>query len=141
MTSAVWSYEQAYIRKVIDTVNDLDNVLYEVSNEAGSPYSDSWQASVIHYVKQYEATKPKQHPVGMTFQWTGGSDLNLYDSAADWVSPHAQFPTGDGAKVIITDTDHSYSWPDLKRDGKVAQRTWVWKNFTMGNNAAFMDPY
>lgn len=141
MPSVVWSYEQAYIRKVIDTVNDLDNVLYEVSNEAGSPYSDSWQASVIHYVKQYEATKPKQHPVGMTFQWTGGSDSNLYNSAADWVSPQARFSAGDGSKVIINDTDHSYSWADLKHDGKTAQRAWVWKNFTLGNNVAFMDPY
>jgi hypothetical protein len=140
MPSAVWSCEQAYIRKVIDTVNDLDNVLYEVSNEAGA-YSDSWQASVIHYVKQYEATKPKQHPVGMTFQWTGGSDSTLYRSAADWVSPQARFPNGDGPKVIINDTDHSYSWPDLRRDGKAAQRSWVWKNFTLGNNVAFMDPY
>ena len=141
MPSAVWSYEQAYIRKVVDTVNDLDNVLYEVANEAGGPYSDSWQASVIHYVKQYEATKPKQHPVGMTFQWKGGSDSTLYGSAADWVSPQARFPVGDGTKVIINDTDHSYSWPDLKRDGKATQRTWVWKNFMLGNNVAFMDPY
>lgn len=141
MTSAVWSYEQAYIRKVVDTVNDLDNVLYEVSNEAGGPYSDSWQAGVIHYVKQYEATKPKQHPVGMTFQWKGGLDSTLYNSAADWVSPQSRFPVGDGAKVIINDTDHSYPWPDLKHDGKAAQRSWVWKNFTLGNNVAFMDSY
>src|SRR5579862_3965883 len=84
---AVWEIEAAYIRKVIDTVNDLDNVLYEVSNEAGSPYSDDWQVHVIKFVKQYEATKPKQHPVGMTFQWRGGSDLTLYNSPADWISP------------------------------------------------------
>ena len=74
--AAVWEIEAAYIRKVIDTVNDLDNVLYEVSNEAGSPYSDDWQVHVINFVKQYEATKPKQHPVGMTFQWQGGSGFN-----------------------------------------------------------------
>ena len=59
MSDAVWDIEKAYIRKVIDTVNDLDNVLYEVSNESGSPYSDTWQANVISFVKQYEATKPK----------------------------------------------------------------------------------
>jgi hypothetical protein len=141
MPKEVWSYEQAYIRKVIDRVNDLDNVLYEVSNEAGAPYSNSWQASVISFVKQYEATKPKQHPVGMTFEYLGGSDSTLYNSAADWVSPVARFPHGDGAKVIINDTDHSYGWPDMKRDGNAAQRGWVWKNFTLGNNIAFMDPY
>lgn len=141
MPKEVWSIEQAYIRKVIDSVNDLDNVLYEVSNEAGAPYSNSWQANVVSFVKQYEATKPKQHPVGMTFQYAGGHDSTLYSSGADWISPVARFTNGDGAKVIINDTDHSYYWTDLKRNGKDAQRSWVWKNFTLGNNVAFMDPY
>jgi hypothetical protein len=141
MPSAVWGYEQTYIRKVVDTVDDLDNVLYEVSNEAGAPYSDSWQAGVIDFIKRYEAAKPKQHPVGMTFQWMGGSDLTLYNSGADWVSPGARLPTGDGKRVIINDTDHSYAWPDMKRDGRAAQRAWVWKNFMVGNNVVFMDPY
>jgi hypothetical protein len=39
MSDEVWSIERTYIQKVIDTVNDLDNVLYEVSNESGSPFS------------------------------------------------------------------------------------------------------
>ena len=138
---SAWSYEQAYIRKIVDTVNDLDNVLYEVSNEAGAPYSDSWQDSVITFVKQYESTKPRQHPVGMTFQYIGGADATLYSSPADWVSPGARLPIGDGSKVIINDTDHSYGWSDLKHDGQKGQRNWVWKNFTSGNNVAFMDPY
>jgi len=141
MSEEVWKIEQAYFQKVVDSVNDLDNVLYEVSNEAGAPYSDSWQAKVIRFVKQYEANKPKQHPVGMTFQWKGGSDLTLYNSAADWISPGARLPVGATSKVTINDTDHSYSWPELKRDGVAAHRAWVWKNFTVGNNVAFMDPY
>jgi len=136
-----WNYETAYIRKLVDNVNDLDNVLYEVSNEAGAPYSDSWQRSVITFVKQYEAEKPKQHPVGMTFQWVGGSDLALYNSNADWVSPQSRFPRAQVDKVVINDTDHSYPWADLKRADHLGQRSWVWKNFTLGNNIAFMDPY
>jgi hypothetical protein len=141
MSDAVWNIETAYFRKVVDTVNDLDNVLYEVSNEAGSPYSDFWQVRVINFVKQYEATKPKQHPVGMTFQWRGGSDLTLYSSPADWISPGSHVPPSDGAKVIINDTDHAYGWGDFRHDGQTAQRAWVWENFAAGNNVAFMDPY
>lgn len=141
MTDAVWNIESAYLRKVIDTVNDLDNVLYEVSNEAGSPYSDLWQLRVIKYVKKYEALKPKQHPVGMTFQWQGGSDLTLYNSPADWISPGSHVPASDGHKVIINDTDHSFGYAQFKHDGQPAQRAWVWENFTRGNNVAFMDPY
>ena len=141
MPDAVWEIETAYFRKVIDTVNDLDNVLYEVSNEAGSPYSDSWQVRVINYVKQYEATKPKQHPVGMTFQWQGGSDLTLYSSPADWISAGSHVPPSDGHKVIINDTDHAFGYNEFKREGQASQRAWVWENFASGNNVAFMDPY
>lgn len=65
---AVTALQEAYVRKVIDTVNDLDNVLYEISNETG-PYSTEWQYHIIRTVKRYEARKPKQHPVGMSFQY------------------------------------------------------------------------
>jgi len=141
ISDAAWNVETAYFRKVIDTVNDLDNVLYEVSNEAGSPYSDTWQVRVINYLKQYETTKPKQHPVGMTFQWQGGSDLTLYNSPADWISPGSHVPPSDGHKVIINDTDHAFGYVEFKRAGQASQRAWVWENFTSGNNVAFMDPY
>ncbi|NIQ98881.1 MAG: DUF4038 domain-containing protein, partial [Gemmatimonadales bacterium] len=64
---AVTRLQEAYVRKVIDTVNDLDNVLYEIGNEIG-PYSTQWQYHLISYIKGYEASKSRQHPVGMTFQ-------------------------------------------------------------------------
>jgi hypothetical protein len=139
--SNVTSIEQAYLRKVVDTVNDLDNVLYEVANEAGS-YSTSWQYSIINYVKQYEAAKPKQHPSGMTFQYSGGSDSDLYASPADWISPADQLPPpADGRKVVVNDTDHAYGWASMRRDGQGAQQRWAWENFAFGNNTLFMDPY
>lgn len=141
-SATVTALEQAYLRKVVDTVSDLDNVLYEVANEAGAPYSTSWQYGVINYVKQYESTKPKQHPAGMTFQYSGGTDQDLYSSPADWISPVTRVPpAADGRKVVVNDTDHSYYWTALKSDGQGAQRAWAWENFTRGNNLLFMDPY
>jgi hypothetical protein len=137
-----WSFQQAYLRKVVDTVNDLPNVMYEVSNESGSPYSDSWQASVISFLKQYEATKPFQHPIGMACQFSGGTDSTLYNSQADWVSPCTKLPQdATGSKVIINDTDHSYYWVSLKSAGPIGQTEWAWENFAHGNNLGFMDPY
>jgi hypothetical protein len=139
--STVTGIEQAYLRNVVDTVNDLDNVLYEVANEAGT-YSTSWQYSIIKYVKQYEATKPKRHPAGMTFQYSGGSDSALYGSPADWISPGDQIPPpADGRKVVVNDTDHDYGWGRMRNDGQAAQQKWVWENFAIGNNTLFMDPY
>jgi len=135
--------QEAYVRKVIDSVNDLDNVLYEISNESDLNSTD-WQYHMINYVKQTEAGKPKQHPVGMTAQYLTGGDyaqLNtiLFDSPADWVSPanadgyKDDPPVDNHGKVIIADTDHLW--------GIGGDRQWVWKSFTRGINPTFMDQY
>jgi predicted amidohydrolase len=138
----VAAVQEAYVRKVIDTVNDLDNVLYEITNEdRGGPAGTDWQVHLIRFIKDYEAKKPKQHPVGMTAQYPEGNDDVLFQSPADWVSPAAKLLTGDGRKVILNDTDHSYFWIGLKQDGIAAQTGWVWKNFTRGSQCLFMDPY
>jgi len=89
---AVTRIQEAYVRKVIDTVNDLDNVLYEIANESGA-YSTEWQEYVIGFIHAYEKGKPKQHPVGMTFQYSRdtkqrGSNAHLLKSSADWISPN-----------------------------------------------------
>jgi hypothetical protein len=136
--SAVTEIQKAYIRKVIDTVNDLDNVLYEISNE-NHPESTQWQYAMIRYIQEYEKTKPTQHPVGMTFQFKGGANQTLFDSPAEWVSPNPEGgyrdnpPANDGKKVILTDTDHLW--------GIGGNQAWVWKSFTRGLNPIFMDPY
>ncbi len=39
--------QAAYIRKVVDTVNDLDNVPYEVINEGGDKEWDWWVAKTV----------------------------------------------------------------------------------------------
>ena len=139
---AVTRVQEAYVRKVIDSAGDLDNVLYEISNEAG-PRSTEWQYHMIRFIKEYEATKAKQHPVGMTFQYQGGSNQALFDSPADWISPNPDAadgynyqenpPPADGRKVILCDTDHLW--------GIGGNQAWVWKTFCRGMNPLFMDPY
>jgi len=39
---AVTSLQEAYVLKVVDTLNDLDNVLYEISGDAPASSRD-WQ--------------------------------------------------------------------------------------------------
>ena len=120
--------QESYVRKVIDTVNDLDNVLYEISNESGTG-STAWQYHMINYVKTYESKKPEQHPVGMTFQYPDGTDDDLFNSPADWISPRN--PALTGSKTAISDTDHfastSYDWE------------WPWLCFVQGGNPIVMD--
>jgi hypothetical protein len=130
--------QERYVRKVIDTLNDLDNLLYEISNE-NHPESSAWQYHMIDFIHAYEKGKPKQHPVGMTFQFKGGSNQTLWDSPADWISPNPEGgyrdnpPANAGAKVVLTDTDHLW--------GIGGNQAWVWKSFCRGLNPIFMDPY
>ena len=109
---AVQAFQEAYIRKVIDTVADLPNVLYEVANESvggghvdrafadvlGLPDTPSWGDStawqywVIEFVKQYEQQMSYlQHPIGMTMQFPvpdqTAVNAVLFNSPADWISP------------------------------------------------------
>jgi len=140
----VTAIQEAYVRKVIDTVGDLDNVLYEISNE-NHPPSTKWQYHMIDFIHACEKTRPKQHPVGMTFQYKGGRNRVLFDSPAEWVSPNPSTdvpkghnyrdnpPPADGRKVILTDTDHLW--------GIGGDYRWVWKSLLRGLNPIFMDPY
>ncbi len=109
---AVTRRQEAYVRQVIDTVGDLDNVLFEIANETGT-YSTQWQYHMIRFIKEYEKNRPKQHPVGMTFQysrhekWRGTNKL-LFDSPADWISPNPTRPT-------VMTTERIRPWPTARR--------------------------
>lgn len=131
----VGEIQAAYIRKVVDTVNDLENVLYEVINEGGEREWDWW---VVKTVRDHERTLPAQHPVGITGH--GAERLeSMLASPADWISPgradgYAENPPSwDGRKVSLLDTDHIW--------GVGGNAAWVWKSFLRGHNPLFMDPY
>jgi hypothetical protein len=108
----VQALQEAYIRQVVDTVQDLPNVLYEVANESSGggsvdktfaealglsnppEWGDStqWQYWVIDVVKRYEQEQGyDQHPIGMTMQFPVSDQTKvngpLFNSTADWISP------------------------------------------------------
>jgi uncharacterized protein DUF6298 len=86
--------QEAYIRKVVDTLHDLPNLLWEVANEssgggkvdpafaealgqAGTPEwgdSTAWQYWVIDRVRRHEGEMGyDRHPMGMTMQFPSRS--------------------------------------------------------------------
>jgi hypothetical protein len=146
---AVSAIEEAYVRKVIDTVGNLDNVMYEISNESpASPANTAWQYHFINFIKNYEKSRGLQHhPVIMSWPWGPPQNNNkLFKSPADAISPgwggffndstqdyRSNPPVGTGQKVIISDTDHLW--------GVGGNAAWVWKSFARGLNPTFMDPY
>ena len=108
----VQALQEAYVRKVVDTVQDLPNVLYEVANESsgggsvdrtfaeqlqlrdavGWGDSTEWQYWVIGLVRRYaEERGYEKHPIGMTMQFPVPDPARvndpLFEGPADWVSP------------------------------------------------------
>jgi hypothetical protein len=138
--------QRAYVRRVIEAVGDLDNVLYEIANESHGD-SREWQERMVEYIHARERARGKAHPVGITAYGGSrarGTNPALLTGPADWISPHRE-PTGghsyrdspppaDGRKVIISDTDHLYG--DQCKD-----YTWVWKSFCRGLNLLYMDAW
>jgi hypothetical protein len=158
MTSnnAITDVEDTFVRMAIDTLNDLDNVLWEVSEE-GPTGSDWWQEHTIGLIHAYEKGgtfegktypgKPLQHPVGRVSTQYPGDDAPLYTSAADWVAPMQSSiaPASNQGKAIVNDSDHSYYFTSFV-DGSGTVNTanvhhFVWENFTSGASVLFMDPY
>lgn len=180
----VQGLQEAYVRRVVDAVHDLPNVLYEVANEApGGGRADpafarmlghaappdwgdstAWQAWVIDVVRRHERERGyTTHPIGMTMQYPVPDQTRvnapLYASAAEWVSPgyddacfaaggafagghpmapgsppsrwYDDPPPNDGAKVVLTDTDHYAA-------GK-GDALWAWKSFLRGHHPILMD--
>ena len=130
---AITSLQEAYVRKVVDTLNDLDNVLYEISGDAPAS-SREWQYYMINYLKNYQTTKPKQHPVGMSYLYLGNTN-DLLASPADWIllpGSETNPPLAAGSKVILSDMDpkllaNSTSYP------------MVWKSFMRGFNPIYLE--
>jgi len=132
---AVTRLQEAYIRKVVETLNDLDNVLWEISNESHTGSID-WHYYMIRFLKECEAGKPKQHLIGMTSSPI--KNPPLFAGPADWISPNGGDYLNDppdvaGRKIIIVDNDHISPWK--------SDPSWVWKNFMRGNHFILMDSY
>jgi Family of unknown function (DUF6298) len=130
---AITSLQEAYVRKVVETLNDLDNVLYEISGDAPAS-SKEWQYHMINYLKNYQAKKPKQHPVGMSSLYLGSAN-DLLASPADWILlpvTDTDPPLAAGNKVIFSDID-----PKLLASS--TSYPMVWKTFMRGFNPIYLE--
>jgi hypothetical protein len=134
----ILSLQKAYIKKVIDTLNDLDNVFYEIANEL---YAPRWQYQMIEFIKEYERGKPKQHLVLMspggrtrTGQWKLmprdvllSSPTDCFAVAGSWNSGayrRKDPPANNTGKPGFVDMDHvSAGSSDVG---------FVWSAFTRG---------
>lgn len=132
---ALLAIQTAYVRKVVDTVHDLDNVLYEISNE--SLGSIEWHQQMAGVIARHEHRQ--RHPLVISGCGDGLTNDQLMSSLADAVGLSGigdraylnDPPAASGAKVVIHDTDH------IKPDCR--DPAFVWKNFLRGNHPIVLD--
>jgi hypothetical protein len=153
-SNAITNIQDAYVKKVIDTLNDLPNVLWEVAEEQPGASMTWWAPHVMGVIRTYEAGKAFQHPVGIgSLNYNDRNDGTLYGSVADWVAPTinatvfpANVAVNNQGKVAINDSDHSLFWPAFTNaDGSLQDqnlRGYLWENITQGaGGVVLMDPY
>ena len=100
--NAITAIQDAYVRKVIDTLNDLPSVLWIVSQEAPVD-SKWWNAHLIALVRSYEAGKPLQHPIGYGALDGQRDDETIINSDADWIAPSSRIsPTRSLAGKVLS---------------------------------------
>ena len=137
-SQAIIDLQRTYVRKVIDTVNDIDNIFYEIGNEIPNYSANAWQRSLISYIKAYEATKLKQHMVYMSWgPYVTPTDMinsgaNVWapgDNAGDYANNPPIF-TG---MPVIWDLDHT----GTPRDNP--SRKYVWTSFMRGYQYSLYD--
>ncbi|MGP8324063.1 MAG: discoidin domain-containing protein, partial [Methanosarcinaceae archaeon] len=161
MPAEILALHEEFTYKMVETIGDLDNVFWEVGNELHEN-SYTFQEHMITVIRAAESENGfEQKPIGITARmgdWgyaEGDALINaeMLSSNADWISPkdtvrvtgyHADGyaydpPINDGAKVVISDTDHlrDINLPNNIKPELYQQ--WAWKSFLRGHNIMMMD--
>jgi hypothetical protein len=146
------AFQEMYVLKMIETLNEYDNILWEIGNETIES-SIPWKAHMVQFIRDHEKNKPKQHLV-LTGTGNGVGNESVLITRSDtfspcvvtkWASlddPFIGNPPIPSAKLkipIILDNDHLGN--HFLRFTALNQRNWTWKAFTRGNHPIHMDCY
>jgi hypothetical protein len=136
-SGATLALQEAYVAKMLDTLGQKTNVLYEIANESHNDTTTaSWESAIIDFIHAYQASHSLlAQPVGMSALIPNGSDAALTATNADWFAPSESAyisspPAATGAKVALIDTDHVFG---IGGDG-----IWAWRQFTRGQGGVMI---
>ena len=131
---AIVAIQEAYLKKIVDTVNDLPNVIYEISNEDYAT-SVAWQNHMADLIRQMESQRAR-HPVWISAWQDMLHNEHVFAMRADIVGPNNSSddydnspPASTGEKVVFADSDHMGT----------ETPQWPWKIFLRGAYAVFLD--
>ena len=135
--------EKAYLRRIVDAVNEFDNILFEVSNE--NYYNLEWELSIARFVHEYEKGKPRQHLVmpldlpdhdygGVTYGADPKNDHTKSWKTWDLAQLHAKLLAArDLKQPLIYDTD------GIESNDNPVQRKGFWTAFASGGHVDYTD--
>jgi hypothetical protein len=131
---AITALEDAYVVHLVTSMNDLDNIIWEICNECATD-STTFQQHYINLIRSTEASLPNKHAVWFSVQWPNATNSILFSSNADAIAPndtsgnYVGESNGPNAAtpppIVIPDTDHLASPCSVSAD-------WVWRLFTRG---------
>jgi hypothetical protein len=125
----VMDAQKAFIRNVVDAVNDFDNIFFEIANE--NYYNAEWERHLCEFIHECEKSKPKQHvamPLDLPNHDYGG--VKTWDIG----QLHKSLLNARALKQpLICDTDGIGS-PD---DATVRKAAWT--AFTSGGHFDYLD--
>jgi hypothetical protein len=109
-TKGAWNkYQRAHVKRVTQTLEKYDNVMYEVGNELPRDSIKWFQGKVIEWVNKFT-----NKPVGASYAQgmkssRGRTQDWLTDIGADWIAPAGAERLANFKGPQILDTDHA--WP------------------------------
>jgi hypothetical protein len=125
---ASFEYHKQVIRKVVDNLGDLPNIVYEISNENNT--NANWERQLADYLTSYEASTGRSRHLVMP------RDLPNHDNAGgktvDPVRSHTELVSNFSKnKVLIADNDGGGSSTPLSRRNK------AWAALTAGAHMSY----
>lgn len=135
--------EKALLARILDSVNDFDNVLFEVANE--NYYNLEWELSMARFVHDYEKNKPRQHLVmpldlpdhdygGPSFDKNAHNDHSKIWKTWDLEQLHTKLMAARNLRQpLIYDPDGLET-----RDDPIVRRAF-WTAFASGANLDYLD--
>jgi len=120
--------QQAFIRRVVDAVNEFDHVLFEIANE--NYYNKPWELRLCDFIHDYEKTKPRQHLVMPKDLLNHSSVVQTWDVKAVHA---ALIEKRSRHQPLIFDTD----WTITQNDDEV--RKAMWAAVLSGGHFNYMD--
>ena len=147
-----------YVRKIVQGINEFDNVILEICDEpalfTSIPEAAPWVVHFVDVIKKAESVLPKHHLIGQEVQGPPGGPIDLADNpGVSVVITQYLYNTGDQEMGGLKGLDFEYQhnkpieeneteWfgvdngPSYKGDPIAASRVEAWE-FMVGGGASF----